>query len=310
MREPRYVGRTTSGSHVFFLCPFTNFCLENVKDIDMNTQGSTRAVQNLRGGSNPLSTSLIADVLPEAKTSNSGERSQTGVSTRNAPLRTTKQEDLPHWFALRTTYGREKKAYEYIISHKGTAFFPTISKEKIVNGKKKLVVESRLPNIFFAYGTEEDIKSFVYDNYNLPFLRFYYKHTHIGSRVEKSPMIVPDKLSLEEKKHLRKLTITGTLNGQDIALLRRMLGATDSWQKGAIVINTRGQWTGELQDLDIENVTFAKDNKVPFLRMKATEGDFSWGKRKYHIGDSLDNKEFEKMIKTPLSHGKGFGYVM
>lgn len=158
----------------------------------MNTQGSTRAVQNLRGGSNPLSTSLTADVLPEAKTPNLGGSSQTGVSTKNALLRTVKQEDLPHWFALRTTYGREKKAYEYIISHNGTAFYPTITKEKVVNGKKKLVVESRLPNIFFAYGTEEHIKSFVYDNINLPYLRFYYKHTHIGAQIKKTPMIVPD----------------------------------------------------------------------------------------------------------------------
>lgn len=125
-----------------------------------------------------------------------------------------------------------------------------------------------------------------------------------------SPGTLCNKLSSEEKKHLRKLTITGTLNGNDIALLRRMLGATDSWQKGGVVINTRGQWVGELQDLDIENVTFVKDNKVPFLRMKATEGHFSWGKRKYNITDSLDNKEFEKMTKTPLSHGKGFRYML
>ncbi|MCD8237500.1 MAG: C10 family peptidase [Prevotellaceae bacterium] len=124
------------------------------------------------------------------------------------------------------------------------------------------------------------------------------------------PGSLDNQLSLEEKKHLRKLSITGTLNGQDIALLRRMMGAADSWQKGCITINTRGKWTGELQDLDIENVAFVKDNKVPFLRMKATEGYFLWGKRKYHITDSIDNNEFEKILKTPLSHGKGFRYVL
>lgn len=135
---------------------------------------------------------LTSSVLPEVQTPPEEENSQTGVSTRNAPLRTAKQEDLPHWFALRTTYGREKKAYEYIISHNGTAFYPTITIEKVLNGKKKLVIESRLPNIFFAYGTEEHIKSFVYDNVNLPYLRFYYKHTHIGAQIKKTPMIVPD----------------------------------------------------------------------------------------------------------------------
>lgn len=129
---------------------------------------------------------LTSSVLPEAKTPDSGERSQTGVSTRNAHKRTE------HWYALRTTYGRERKAHDFINAHNGKAFLPTIVIEKVVNGKKKLVEVSRLPNIFFAYGTEEDIKSFVYDNYNLPYLRFYYKHTHIGSRVDKIPMIVPD----------------------------------------------------------------------------------------------------------------------
>lgn len=49
-----------------------------------------------------------------------------------------------------------------------------------------------MPNIFFAYGTENQIKAFVYDNINLPFLRFYYRHEHVGRKVVKSPMIVPN----------------------------------------------------------------------------------------------------------------------
>lgn len=153
--------------------------------------------------------------------------------------------------------------------------------------------------------TEGIIKEIVFDIYP----------DHRGKILSKivnveNPGTLDNKLSLEEKKHLRKLSITGTLNGQDIALLRRMMGATDSWQKGSITINTRGKWTGELQDLDIENVTFVKDNKVPFLRIKATEGVFSWGKRKFHIVDSIDINEFKKMLKTTLSHGKGFRYVL
>ena len=63
---------------------------------------------------------------------------------------------------------------------------------KLIKGKRIVVTESRLPNIFFAYGTEEQLKSFVYDNVNLPFLRFYYRHVHVGRRIEKIPLIVPD----------------------------------------------------------------------------------------------------------------------
>lgn len=72
------------------------------------------------------------------------------------------------------------------------AFYPTTETVKLIKGKRKVVTESRLPNIFFAYGTEEQLKSFVYDNVNLPFLRFYYRHVHVGRRIEKIPMIVPD----------------------------------------------------------------------------------------------------------------------
>lgn len=53
-----------------------------------------------------------------------------------------------------------------------TAFYPTTEVVKLIKGKRKIVIESRLPNIFFAYGTEEQLKTFVYDNVNLPFLRF------------------------------------------------------------------------------------------------------------------------------------------
>ncbi len=79
------------------------------------------------------------------------------------------------------------------MSAKGiTAFYPTNNVVKVINGKRKVVTESLLPNIFFAYGTEEQLKSFVYDNVNLPFLRFYYRHVHVGGRIEKTPLIVPD----------------------------------------------------------------------------------------------------------------------
>ena len=72
------------------------------------------------------------------------------------------------------------------------AYYPTIKTVKEVDGKRKTVEESRLPNIFFARGTEEEIKSFVYDNINLPYLRFYYRHIHEGLRFIKEPLIVPD----------------------------------------------------------------------------------------------------------------------
>lgn len=160
------------------------------------------------GGGTPPSAGVTPNVLPEVYPHHWEMNSHTGVSTRIAPNSTEhhpagdhrnptgldKQAAPPpeHWYALRTTYGQERKAYDYITTHGGKAFLPTILAERTIGGQKKLVEVSRIPNVFFAYGTEEAIKAFVYDNYNLPFLRFYYKHTHVGVRIEKTPLIVPD----------------------------------------------------------------------------------------------------------------------
>lgn len=183
--------------------------------IDDNTHG---------GGEIPPCTGLTPDVLPEVLEPVLAENLQSGVSTRNAlsgtddkpsgetkpaltsprceggrangstALKTIKRKpkEAPHWYALRVTYGREKKAYDYLVGKHVEAYYPTIKTVKEVDGKRKTVEESRLPNIFFARGTEEEIKSFVYDNVNLPHLRFYYRHTHEGARLVKEPLIVPD----------------------------------------------------------------------------------------------------------------------
>ena len=153
-------------------------------------------VHTVGGGETPPCVGLTSNTLPKAQSTVSAESSQTGVSTRSVHIlsksKVQKEEEIPHWYALRTTYGREKKAYDYMTAKGITAFYPTTNVVKLIKGKRKVVTESRLPNIFFAYGTEEQLKSFVYDNVNLPFLRFYYRHVHVGRRIEKIPLIVPD----------------------------------------------------------------------------------------------------------------------
>ena len=153
-------------------------------------------VHTVGGGETPPCAGLTPNVLPEAQSTISAVSSHTGVSTRNVHTGTTlkqqKQEDTPHWYALRCTYGREKAAYDYFVAKGIIAFYPTTNAVIIINGKRKIVEESRLPNIFFAFGTEEQIKTFVYDNVNLPFLRFYYRHVHVGCKINKTPLIVPD----------------------------------------------------------------------------------------------------------------------
>ena len=157
---------------------------------------TSKDVHTVGGGETPPCAGLTSNALPEAQSTVAAESLQTGVSTKNALLVTKpkalKEGDTPHWYALRTTYGREKKAYDYMTAKGITAFYPTTNVVKLIKGKRKVVTKSRLPNIFFAYGTEEQLKEYVFDNVNLPFLRFYYRHIHEGNTIKKTPLIVPD----------------------------------------------------------------------------------------------------------------------
>ena len=190
------------------------------------------------GGEFPPCAGLTSNALPEAQSTVSAESSQTGVSTRNALLATKtkhpQKEELPHWYALRCTYGREKTAYDYMVAKGVTAFYPTTSVVKLIKGKRKVITESRLPNIFFAYGTEEEIKTYVYDNVNLPFLRFYYRHVHVGRRIEKIPMIVPD-YQMDSLKIICAADADNTIVS---------LGEVPKFEKGQLVKVTDGAFKG------------------------------------------------------------------
>ena len=190
------------------------------------------------GGEFPPCAGLTSNALPEAQSTVSAESSQTGVSTRSVHIlsksKVQKEEEIPHWYALRTTYGREKKAYDYLTAKGITAFYPTINSVKLINGKRKVVTESRLPNIFFAYGTEEQLKTFVYDNVNLPFLRFYYRHEHVGSRAIKTPLIVP-------KYQMESLKIICEAEASDIIV---SLSSVPNFQTGQMVRVVDGAFKG------------------------------------------------------------------
>ena len=147
------------------------------------------AQRNSEGGMTSPSTGLTPDALPEVQPSTPAENSQTGVSTSyvqptNEPL---------HWYVLRATYGRVKASYDYLAAQGITVYHPTIFVYRMVNGKRKKLEESRLPNIFFAQSTEKILKSYVYDNVNLPHLRFYCRRVGLGEDVIYEPLIVPDR---------------------------------------------------------------------------------------------------------------------
>ena len=192
----------------------------------------------LGGGEYPPCAGLTSNVLPEAQSTISAESSQTGVSTKNALLPTKpkvrREANIPHWYALRTTYGREKKAYDYLTAKGITAFYPTTNVVKLIKGKRKNVTESRLPNIFFAYGTEEQLQEYVYDNVNLPFLRFYYRHYHEGSKIKKTPLIVPN-----NQMESLKIICAADADNTFVSLVK-----VPKFEKGQLVRVTDGAFKG------------------------------------------------------------------
>ncbi|MGN1256395.1 MAG: transcription termination/antitermination NusG family protein, partial [Bacteroidaceae bacterium] len=91
------------------------------------------------GGEIPPSTGLTPDALPEVQKPVQAEKSHTGVSTKYVPLPKEMQEARrearkPHWYALRVTYGREKKTYDYLVGKHVEAYYPTIKTTKEVDG--------------------------------------------------------------------------------------------------------------------------------------------------------------------------------
>lgn len=195
-------------------------------------------VHTVGGGETPPCAGLTPNALPEAQSTISAESSQTGVSTRNAlyatDIKPQRKEDVPHWYALRCTYGREKTAYDYLVAKGITAFYPTTEVVKLIKGKRKIITESRLPNIFFAFGTEKQLKTFVYDNVNLPYLRFYYRHEHVGSRVIKTPLIVPN-------YQMESLKIICEAEASDIIV---SLSSVPNFQAGQMVRVIEGAFKG------------------------------------------------------------------
>ena len=164
--------------------------------MNLTTQAIDDAQCDPEGGTSPPRTGFTPDALPEVQPSPEAENSYTGVSTHYAHTETdcpSPTADNDHWYVLRATYGRVRQSCDYLAANGITVYHPTIRVCRIVNGKRKLVEESRLPNIFFAHSTVETLKRFVYDNANLPHLRFYCRRVGIGSDVKSEPLIVPDR---------------------------------------------------------------------------------------------------------------------
>ena len=178
---------------------------------------------------------LSATVLNDDRLTINGQKEQNPPTTNPSPLTSHRSPlPVPHWYALRTTYGREQLAYEYMSSNGATVYWPTMEQVREVDGKRRKVRISRIPNVLFAHGTLQEVQTFVYDNANLPFLRFYYAKETIGRETFRRPLVVPE-------RQMESLRIICAVDDGNIALVPH----TDThFTKGQQVRITQGRFSG------------------------------------------------------------------
>jgi transcription antitermination factor NusG len=134
-----------------------------------------------RGGElNPPSISLTPDAFPEAKSS------KTGVSVRYAPA------PGKRWYVFRVSYGREDKASDFLVDDGTYTYIAKKIVDKYVQGKRKRHLQNLIPNLLFAYTTQEKAKEYVNNKAELSYLSFYYNHFELDDNQKNPPLTVSD----------------------------------------------------------------------------------------------------------------------
>ena len=147
-------------------------------------------VKTRRGEAKPPSVRLAPDAYPEAKSSKTGE------SVRYVP------DPNKSWFVFRATRGREGKASDYLVEDGTYTYIAQKYVEKYVRGKKKRFLQTLIPNLVFAYTTEEKAEEYVNYTPDLSYLSYYYNHFEEDADKKNPPLTI----SLKEMERYIKTT--------------------------------------------------------------------------------------------------------
>ena len=137
-------------------------------------------VATRRGESNPPCIRFAPDAFPEAKSS------KTGVSVRYVP------ELNKRWYVFRVSYGREDKASDYLVEDGTYTYIAKKIVEKYVGGKRRRYLQTLIPNLLFAYTTDEKAKEYVSNTPAIAYLSYYYNHFKQDEGEKNPPLTVPD----------------------------------------------------------------------------------------------------------------------
>ncbi len=123
---------------------------------------------------------LTPDAIPEVKSS------KTGVSVRFVP------DTNKHWYVFRASYGRVDKAADLLTDDGTYTYVARRYVWKTMQGKRKRVLEALIPNLLFAYTTEEKAETYIKHTPELSFLTYYYNHFEQDEEKKNPPLIVPE----------------------------------------------------------------------------------------------------------------------
>ena len=135
-------------------------------------------VKTRRGEANPPSVRFTPDAFPEAKSS------KTGVSVRyvEAPNK--------NWYVFRASYGREDKASDFLVDDGTYTYIAKKYVERYIRGKRKRYLQTLIPNLLFAYTTEEKAEEYVNNTPALSYLTYYYNHFELDDEQKNPPLTV------------------------------------------------------------------------------------------------------------------------
>ena len=140
--------------------------------------GTLSDVNTRRDGKDSPNAGFASNVIPEAASS------QTGVSVRYA------QEATKTWYVLRVSYGRTRKVADIFDLIDIEYYYPEHHVIKMVDGKRKRVLEPLLPNLIFVYVTDETIRQIMADAHIREFVSYYYNHFKTNEFGKNPPLTI------------------------------------------------------------------------------------------------------------------------
>ena len=128
----------------------------------------------------PPSVGFAPDVIPDSRNSRNG----VSVSYIYNPEK--------KWYVFRASYGREDKAADILIEDGTYTYVAKRYVWKYIRGKRRRSSETLIPNLLFAYCTEEKAEEYIKATASLDFLTYYYNHFKTTNDAKNPPLTVPE----------------------------------------------------------------------------------------------------------------------